>query len=1030
MKGDFSRFTNDPSKHYVGAFMQQGRVQLDADLNENVENFLNALWKESTDLLGYAACVGDSFRIGNDIPIDHMLEPELWKPLDLKNQNSSGYIFLNTKDVPRINPNSTSERGSLFVNKANCIQRDFHSLDLSKFKSIYVKFKILAKSSQSKKERKLTFELVLFLKENNVELTYKYDGKIAEPEDDGGFLTAKFELSSPVSAKPSDILGLSNISKISLQWKTDNEEPMCIGIISGVPLATITSASSRDRSVNWFTDLSCYSPISKEDLMFSIYNHKPTIKKRRDLKQIFWEFVGNRNFNALSGLRFAISNTGSEYSFNLLLVDSDGKKTSPLTVSKREDLCSKIWDFYTVDIVNSKIDTEVNIDKIKSIGFTGLPETDLYFSEILGELNPEKDFIISGDSGLNQSARMYVNGVACVSESWRTFLNQADYPQAPSIASSGKKNSSSCYMVYADVWLRGITSLEDPQIRETALGGPDTSTRMKTICQVKMKNIPDNTGIEEKIQIARNEIRKMREPQSCLLSTKFDQLSLNSSGSINVDIGSETFDNRLYRIQIHNGGDDPSQATFKWSRDNASTAFSVQEVNEFDVVLEYANRNIAGVFRIGDLIEIIDDIDELSEQPRGQLKKITEIDPGNRKLSWKSVANPAQPGVTELHNNLETPQQRYSPEYHTKIILWDGIKPVSSEGTQDGYILLDDSFSISRIGIKFESGPYRSGDYWTFTTRSSGQMDVLKSEPPKGPRHEYALLGLVRKEDQGSIRSIEDFRRRSQPTTDLRAVDISYEDGRKHNSDTRTVQAALQNLFENRTRILAGRRNDPEDGSIDDLHIEAGEIYELKNNENRTFSKKVYFRDDYKHKPFLIYSIRSCNNSDVKHEIHMFTHDEAGNEIHENSTEEGEKIRMWKGFEVEAAANAKISWMSIGESQTQYERFARRIMTENLRLLFGINADDLEKEEKNVLQEWHKNLDNLLGSKFANNARTNWENFVNDIKKVKKDIVNKNAKIEPQPVKEQSRDKSICIKCGNKNLLIATFCAKCGYSLK
>ena len=34
MKGDFSRQTYKKAKHYSGVLMQQGRVQLDADWNE------------------------------------------------------------------------------------------------------------------------------------------------------------------------------------------------------------------------------------------------------------------------------------------------------------------------------------------------------------------------------------------------------------------------------------------------------------------------------------------------------------------------------------------------------------------------------------------------------------------------------------------------------------------------------------------------------------------------------------------------------------------------------------------------------------------------------------------------------------------------------------------------------------------------------------------------------------------------------------------------------------------------------------
>ncbi len=45
MKGDFSRFAYDPTKHYKGVLMQQGRILMDADWNENVKiyNHLNRL---------------------------------------------------------------------------------------------------------------------------------------------------------------------------------------------------------------------------------------------------------------------------------------------------------------------------------------------------------------------------------------------------------------------------------------------------------------------------------------------------------------------------------------------------------------------------------------------------------------------------------------------------------------------------------------------------------------------------------------------------------------------------------------------------------------------------------------------------------------------------------------------------------------------------------------------------------------------------------------------------------------------------
>jgi len=42
------------------------------------------------------------------------------------------------------------------------------------------------------------------------------------------------------------------------------------------------------------------------------------------------------------------------------------------------------------------------------------------------------------------------------------------------------------YAVILDVWERHITAHEDPDIREIALGGPDTATRTQVVAQVKL----------------------------------------------------------------------------------------------------------------------------------------------------------------------------------------------------------------------------------------------------------------------------------------------------------------------------------------------------------------------------------------------------------------------------------------------------------------------------------------------------------------------------------------------------------------
>ena len=51
-RGDFSRDSFDPLKHFSRVLMQQGRVQLDADWNEQTSIVLHYLQALASDIIG------------------------------------------------------------------------------------------------------------------------------------------------------------------------------------------------------------------------------------------------------------------------------------------------------------------------------------------------------------------------------------------------------------------------------------------------------------------------------------------------------------------------------------------------------------------------------------------------------------------------------------------------------------------------------------------------------------------------------------------------------------------------------------------------------------------------------------------------------------------------------------------------------------------------------------------------------------------------------------------------------------------
>jgi hypothetical protein len=73
MKGDFSRDTFDPANHFSRVLMQQGRVQLDADANEQASILLHYLQALAADLIGPHG--GPLNGLGFEIVVDETTVP-------------------------------------------------------------------------------------------------------------------------------------------------------------------------------------------------------------------------------------------------------------------------------------------------------------------------------------------------------------------------------------------------------------------------------------------------------------------------------------------------------------------------------------------------------------------------------------------------------------------------------------------------------------------------------------------------------------------------------------------------------------------------------------------------------------------------------------------------------------------------------------------------------------------------------------------------------------------------------------------
>lgn len=161
---------------------------------------------------------------------------------------------------------------------------------------------------------------------------------------------------------------------------------------------------------------------------------------------------------------------------------------------------------------------------------------------------PLDAFQISGGPG--PEGRYYVDGILCQLDKNVTYLTQPDFPNPPRLTFPPTGDLTA--LVYIEVWQRLITYLEDEEIREVALGGPDTATRVKTIAQVKVFPL----RVSRDRDITCDEALAQLPVSGGTLTTLQPTDSLPADPCRLPDPASYTGrENHLYRVEIHDGGD-------------------------------------------------------------------------------------------------------------------------------------------------------------------------------------------------------------------------------------------------------------------------------------------------------------------------------------------------------------------------------------------------------------------------------------------------------------------------------------------
>jgi hypothetical protein len=399
------------------------------------------------------------------------------------------------------------------------------------------------------------------------------------------------------------------------------------------------------------------------------------------------------------------------------------------------------------------------------LGPAACPDAEHGFQVARTETNDLADLSLS-------AGRMYVEGILVEnpeSATPVTYWNQPDaYPDP-----ERDQLPEAAYVAYLRVWERGITAIEDPSIREVALGdpGPDTAARAKVIWQLAINPIDADLSAGNAAELFQRFVDSLYQPKGLLRArakrppaADLDVCDVSPTASYR---GPE---NQLYRVEIHASGvagpaaqqqapargrrgqfaPPPPVATFKWSRDNGSVASAIVSMSGAQVTLADLGRDSKQRFEVGDWVELVDDasaaaVAEDVTTPAPRLFQITAIDVLERLVTLDTDPAAAAGGGIVTATN---------PDLHPLLRRWDHT-PAAGSNTipvvEGSWILLEDGVEVMFTPPPASKTPsqYRRGDHWLIPARII-PGDVLwpqdngpKAMPPHGIRYHYAPLAFV-----------------------------------------------------------------------------------------------------------------------------------------------------------------------------------------------------------------------------------------------------------------------------------------------
>ena len=417
---------------------------------------------------------------------------------------------------------------------------------------------------------------------------------------------------------------------------------------------------------------------------------------------------------------------------------------------------------------------------------------------------------------------MYVGGMRFTLDEPEFIAFQRDFLQitgadVPMHSSDG----NDVHFLYLHAWEQCVTAVEDREILEKALGGPDTSARVRRMRRVQFLDIDADDDCGTAFQ----------KLQETFTNATFDEdgCELLSNGRLHIEFQPGSGDecapcdpalggrylgaeNQAFRIML-TGPD-----TYVWANDNAAPIYRVVVSNlsgdTATIKMLTPPRDVEHFPRGNRVVEIVpwsallDNGEKVAEEVGVFMRVAAGYDPNTQELTVTDGAAqiadliskwPSTGVVHPDHEvlNAERAAQGDNPVFYMRV--WH-----VAEDADHVEIETSSNEPLGATGlVPVFNAPGRRGDFWVVAARPEAPTEVVPNDlldpagvPPHGPRHFYAPLGIIEweaEEGDDEVTAVHDCRRRIHKVVDDCCV-VSVGDGIKSLGDVRSIAEAVDLL--------------------------------------------------------------------------------------------------------------------------------------------------------------------------------------------------------------------------------------------